>query len=621
MKMSVVILDTDPLIEAMVLDCVGESQAELEMVSETHAAKSFIESQDVTLVVVNADLPKGWRFCTELKRDQATAHIPLMILSGKATEEVFHEHQKLPTRADAYLKKPVLIDQFRLAVLAVLKGEVMDVEIDVDLGIESSEITEVNVDESVLDATNSSDPALSGPPSTPSEVVASSLGPDPFLPNEDGPVTTPFDDIALSASAEELHLAGSDVGLSIPEPAAIEAPISESLGLEPPASIPEPPASIPEPPASIPEPPASIPEPPVADVGLLLEPEPSASIDAGLPADLEALDEISQERDFLKARVDELSQTGRALESAQTGQAQETELLRRQIEALQAERDVLEESKKRLATDLEMSHQTQTDLKRALDNARQSSVAEQDSDAGYVQSLETHIDQLHAVVSELSQQALLADTELRTALATYQEREAALTQMRESENRLTDTLLAVVEHVYEGLDLLRQDIHNGVPELPELGELPHPPEGVPAPFVRPDLPPRPSRASGSPSLAQAPERAIPDPPVSSSSVASEEASVEVQVAQKSNAEAILNGDEVPAVADTPLRAPVESPSMGLDELSDLEALITPAPKTTTQDPSLNVAGAPLLDPELMAELGVDPSQDHGGDIPFSAQDS
>jgi len=84
---------------------------------------------------------------------------------------------------------------------------------------------------------------------------------------------------------------------------------------------------------------------------------------------------------------------------------------------------------------------------------------------------------------------------------------------------------------------------------------------------------------------------------------------------------ILDGTEIPAVADTPMKAPVESPSMGFDELSDLEALIKPAPTSPTQDPSLNVAGAPLLDPELMAELGLDPSQDHGGDIPFSAQDS
>ena len=45
MKMSVVILETDPLIESMVLDCVGESQADVEMMSETHAAREFVESR------------------------------------------------------------------------------------------------------------------------------------------------------------------------------------------------------------------------------------------------------------------------------------------------------------------------------------------------------------------------------------------------------------------------------------------------------------------------------------------------------------------------------------------------------------------------------------------------
>ena len=70
MKMSVVILDTDPLIESMVLDCVGESQAEVEKVSEKRAAKELSETQSANLIVVNADLPRGWRFCTELRRSQ-----------------------------------------------------------------------------------------------------------------------------------------------------------------------------------------------------------------------------------------------------------------------------------------------------------------------------------------------------------------------------------------------------------------------------------------------------------------------------------------------------------------------------------------------------------------------
>ena len=125
-------------------------------------------------------------------------------------------------------------------------------------------------------------------------------------------------------------------------------------------------------------------------------------------------------------------------------------------------------------------------------------------DSEYIVALETYIDQMNAAFAELTQKASRTDLELRQALATYQEREAALNQIRDSENRLTDTLLAVVEHVYEGLDLLRQDIHNGVPELPELGELPPPPEGVPAPLDSPALPPRPTRSTRPTAMARPP---------------------------------------------------------------------------------------------------------------------
>ena len=89
-----------------------------------------------------------------------------------------------------------------------------------------------------------------------------------------------------------------------------------------------------EPPVRTPEIPASPAQgsPPPAEVAV----EPSTLSNASVGSEPDVLTEISQERDFLKARVDELSQTGRALESAQTGQAQEAELLRRQVEALQA---------------------------------------------------------------------------------------------------------------------------------------------------------------------------------------------------------------------------------------------------------------------------------------------
>ena len=89
------------------------------------------------------------------------------------------------------------------------------------------------------------------------------------------------------------------------------------------------------------------------------------------------------------------------------------------------------------------------DLRSALQSARQQSVHSMGDDSDYIVALETYIDQMNAAFAELTEKASRTDLELRQALATYQEREAALNQMRDSENRLTDTLLAVVEHVYE----------------------------------------------------------------------------------------------------------------------------------------------------------------------------
>jgi CheY-like chemotaxis protein len=576
MKMSVVILDTDPLVEAMVLDCVGEEQAELEMVSEVHAARALIEGQDVTLIVINADMPKGWRFCAELRRNQATMAVPLLILSAKASDDVFHEHQKLPTRADAYLKKPIMVDQLRLAVLAVLKGESMD--IDVDLGIDAIEVTEVNIDD---------------------QGAGSNTGPPLFVPL-DAPAPEP-PVVAQAPSGVLFAATEAEPSLSVPEvvpsPPPVVLSVPEVVSSPPPVVSPE----VPPSPAS----PASASGLDVLSAATNPDPfveqfvEASATIDSSV-----ALNVVSQERDFLKTRVDELAQTGKALEYAQTDQAQQNELLRRQLEALQAERDLIEDSRQRLAAELERSLYKQKELNQALVDTSQAQSESTGADSQYVRMLEAHVDQLHGVFEAVTNQAAAGDVGLRTALARYQEREAALTGMRESENRLTDTLLAVLEHVYEGLDLLRQDIHNGVPEVPDLESLPEPPSGVPSPFVAPQLPLRPTRLDA------------PEPAAAPSAPTSEMDGVQLETLAMQQS---LESEALPLVEEPSVTRDAPTPTMNLDDLDNLQALA--GPTTPTEDPSLSVAGTSLLDPELMVELGVDPSVNPGGDVPFSSQDS
>ena len=80
---------------------------------------------------------------------------------------------------------------------------------------------------------------------------------------------------------------------------------------------------------------------------------------------------------------------------------------------------------------------------------------------------------------------------------------------------------------------------------------------------------------------------------------------------------VTAGQEPSESLDLPLRTPFEAPSMDFDDLSNLEALIQKAPTTPTKDSSLNVAGAPLLDPGLIDEFGgVDPLQSQERDIPY-----
>jgi len=56
------------------------------------------------LVVLNADVAKGWNLCAQLKRRFPA--VPVVLLSYKANKELFNNHQKLPTRADAYHHLP-----------------------------------------------------------------------------------------------------------------------------------------------------------------------------------------------------------------------------------------------------------------------------------------------------------------------------------------------------------------------------------------------------------------------------------------------------------------------------------------------------------------------------------
>lgn len=61
------------------------------------------------LIIMSVELPdqNGFVMCSKLRKDQATARIPLFLISSSTSPLAFEQHSKLPTHADSYFLKPV----------------------------------------------------------------------------------------------------------------------------------------------------------------------------------------------------------------------------------------------------------------------------------------------------------------------------------------------------------------------------------------------------------------------------------------------------------------------------------------------------------------------------------
>lgn len=64
------------------------------------------------LILLTIELPRmnGFSVCNKLKRHGELKSVPLALLSSEATEETFEQHKRLRTRADAYVHKPITVD-------------------------------------------------------------------------------------------------------------------------------------------------------------------------------------------------------------------------------------------------------------------------------------------------------------------------------------------------------------------------------------------------------------------------------------------------------------------------------------------------------------------------------
>jgi len=101
---TVLLVDADNEVRGIIERQLDAAHTALVHVKDSDEATAFVKEHAPSLVVLNVDISKGWPLCTQLKRNFAA--IPVIVVSYRLGKEVFNNHQKLDTRADAYHRLP-----------------------------------------------------------------------------------------------------------------------------------------------------------------------------------------------------------------------------------------------------------------------------------------------------------------------------------------------------------------------------------------------------------------------------------------------------------------------------------------------------------------------------------
>ena len=103
---------------AVVIEDVSADSTMLEGLLRAHGyAPSIHDRPDVEpallagaqprVIILSADVKNGFNLCLRFRKDPQLRHVPLILMTAKASPEVIRKHKLLATRADAYLTKPL----------------------------------------------------------------------------------------------------------------------------------------------------------------------------------------------------------------------------------------------------------------------------------------------------------------------------------------------------------------------------------------------------------------------------------------------------------------------------------------------------------------------------------
>lgn len=114
MSSTILLVDGEPDVRAIIERHLDPTQWTLVQVGDGDVAMQQMKDLAPALVVLNVDIAKGWPLCTQLKR--AYAAVPVVVVSFRLGKEVFNNHQKLDTRADAYHRLPEETEGFEISL-------------------------------------------------------------------------------------------------------------------------------------------------------------------------------------------------------------------------------------------------------------------------------------------------------------------------------------------------------------------------------------------------------------------------------------------------------------------------------------------------------------------------
>jgi CheY-like chemotaxis protein len=105
----ILIVDQDQDFAAELRAELSRHHCSVRVAADGPAGLTAAAAEHPDLVVLSAEVQRinGFSVCNKLKKSPALGAVPVLLLSSRSTPEAFEHHQRLPTRADDYIHKPI----------------------------------------------------------------------------------------------------------------------------------------------------------------------------------------------------------------------------------------------------------------------------------------------------------------------------------------------------------------------------------------------------------------------------------------------------------------------------------------------------------------------------------